>query len=549
MGDEQSKVIAEKVNLGRALTALDLEQVVLNNGAIPNSPLMERAALVRGMLQGMLDEGSWQSALQSVYTPQTTVRSLFDGDYAQFKNDVIVSAAGRKETAHIEKDTFEVLRKNWTPDELYELAMKGNIHEESFIHIMESITDKLSDDKKRQAHLVLAQRYITQGNREYAYKEFMRAGAEEDVEKLFMETLAKPDRYGRHDLKFALKIAEDTKDQTKRGTRIGTVLKHAATIIAQKKADSGFGDFDGFALYNLITKHAIPFEPKELDHIVELAARDAQEYQIRDIEDGPLQLRWAQTHYKERPGTAYRMFKSHKYEGAEVVESARLGLLNHQQHAHNENISQLSIERVAQDDLKAIMRYEGLPWELRANVAAHLKDVKTLREMSHKFYKRAQKNKHVEQRVRDLRTAYNLWFNAEGSTTDSYANKLRAELTLHEVKENGRAYLHWLNWKDVEGHRQAHAILLKHDAAFAAYDIGTRLYRETNNLADAALVQTARERAVKKNPEHAFKHFLSEKDEVGVNLAMAGISEKYNLSPNTLKPFLDHIVQEKMKKE
>lgn len=546
MGDEQSKIIAEKVNLGRVLTALDLEQVVLNNGVIPTSPLIERAALVKGMLQGMLDEGAWQSALQSVYTPQTTVRTLFDGNYDKFKKDIIASAAARKEETHIEDKTWEILRKNWTPDETYELVTKGNIHEESFKGLMQSITDKLSDDKKRQAHLLLAQRYIAQEKTEEAYVEFMRAGAEEEVDKLFAELLAKPDKY---DLRIALKIAEQTKDQTKRQARTETVVRKAANVVAQNKGGSGFGDIDGLVLYNLVTKHSVVLEPKEMERVIDLAMRDAQEYQIRDLKDNDLRLRWAQKHYKEQPGTAYVIFKSLKHESAEVVEAARIGLLNHHKSSHSENVSQLSIDDVADDELKAIMRYEGLPWELRANIAAHLKDKKTMREMSHKFHRRAQKNKSVEQRNEDVKRAYTLWFGAEGSTTDSYMNSLRAELVTHEVKNEHKAYLFWLDHKDVEGHRQAHAILLEQNAAFASYDVSVKLYRETNNLADAALVHTSRQRAVAKNPEHAFKYFLSEKDSVGVDLAIAAIGEKYKLSPDTLKPFLDHFVQEKMKKE
>lgn len=546
VGDEQPNVIAEKVNLGRALTALDLEQVVLNNGAIPNSPLLERAALVKGMLQGMLDEGAWQSALQSVYTPQTTVRSLFDGDYESFKKQVIASAAARKEETHIEEKTREILWKNWTADERYELAMKGNLHEESFKGMMQSLTDKLSDDQKRQAHLALAQRYAAQGKTEGTYVEFMRAGAEAEVENLFAKIVTKPNKY---DLRIALKIAEDTKDQTKRRARVETVLRHAMNVVAQNKGGSGFGDLDGLMLYDLATKHAVAFEPKEMDRVIELAVRDTSDYKIRDSKDNNLRLRWAQKHYKERPGTAYEIFKSLNHESVEVLEAARLGLLNRQTHGHNENVSQLDVSDVADGELQTIMRGPGIPLELRASIAMRLNNKDTMREMSQKFYDRGKKNKNVEARKNDIVQAYHLWFKAEGSSTDSYMNELRAWLVEYEVNKERKAHLFWLDYKDVAGHRQAYAFLMEQNAAFAAYDVSSRLYRETNNLADAALVQTARERAVAKNPEHAFKCFLNEKDTVGVDLAIVGIGEKYKLSLGTLKPFLDHLVQEKMKKE
>lgn len=535
MGDEQPNVIAEKVNLGRALTALDLEQVVLNNGVIPNSPLMERAALVKGMLQGMLDEGAWQSALQSVYTPQTTVRTLFDGDYDKFKKDVIASAAARKETTGIERETFKVIWENWTPDEVYELAMQGNINEDSFIHVMESLTDKLSDDKKRQAHLKLAERYIAQDNAGKAYVEFMRAGAVERADNIVTQLLGKTDKY---DLTLALRIAESTPDVGQRRTRVGDVVRRAIQL---RKGESR--ELTGAALYELVRKRGIELSESEYDKVEALAAEEMSEYDIDNSKDDKLRRRWALQHRKDRPGAAYMIFKSLQYEGAEALEAARSGLLNNWKGGYSENINKLSVDDVREGELRAILGQKAIPLGLRADIAEHLTDKKTMRKMSRDFYKHAQKTKDAEQRNKLTIRAYCLWFNAEGSATDSYMNNLRAELVVHEVEKERKAYFFWLDHKDVAGHRQAYAMLLERNAAFAAYNMGMKIYRETKDLADAALVQTARERAAKKNPELAFKHFSHEKDAVGVDLAIAAIGEKYKLSPGTLKHFLDHVLQ------
>ncbi len=84
-------LITEKVNEGRLLAALSLEHRVLANGVLPNSKLIERVSLVKGIITGLLERGQWNEVVRLVYQDGSPARALFDGDWDGLRKDILAS--------------------------------------------------------------------------------------------------------------------------------------------------------------------------------------------------------------------------------------------------------------------------------------------------------------------------------------------------------------------------------------------------------------------------------------------------------------------------
>ena len=136
-------LIPAKVNEGRVIAALSLEQRVLANGVLPNSPLMERVSLVKGIVTGLLEQGKWNDAVRLMYQDGSPARALFDGDWEGLRKEIIASVQKPSRQRYMGDNVAELLLKHDEAELLYTIASIIPLENKGLEDIMEIVGSKL----------------------------------------------------------------------------------------------------------------------------------------------------------------------------------------------------------------------------------------------------------------------------------------------------------------------------------------------------------------------------------------------------------------------
>ena len=175
---------------------------------------------------------------------------------------------------------------------------------------------------------------------------------------------------------------------------------------------------------------------------------------------------------------------------------------------------------------------EGKMMGSNRNVYEILDDKFAMKEVSKTIAEKAE-NEKEDSKTSMLRTAYNLWINADGTLDDPHIKKLRQEIHSHE-KESDYQYetvYSWLNKKDVFGKIEAYYDVINKNPKVA--------YHLAKSFNNEALVQHAIQQIINKSPEESLNYFTQLYDLKAIRLSLESIAGKYSLSIDRVKELLN----------
>ncbi len=496
--------IDEKVKLGEALTALSLEGHILGTGILPDCPLMERASMVKGILNGYLQQGEWQKVAKLLYK-DTAVRALFDGDWDGLRQGIVKSAARNKEN-FLDGSILDLLDRGGEQNLLYNLLTSARFREESEEQIYNTISRTLSDEQKK----------------EYFNRRAVRALQEEDLEKAF-------DSYEQASNMVALDglCKQMMKDPVgnyyplvRHATRDGKVDKKTLTKLLKGILSKGgfhrVRDYHiGENMYQLYRENDLRLGKKEERKIRELAADEMYSSPVGDSDDDALKLIWAKNETSKHPRSAYVLFRELNYDGPEVAEAVIAGL----QRNRYDDMQKLKVDKVQRSDLETV--YSRVTLNVKESIARHLENEGELRKLSTQFEEKGQ-----------LKRAYHLWIAGKGDLDSRYITDIREKIVRDVIEGGSDHYIstHFLDREDHPGYTQVYDLIIDR--------YPTHAYELARTIDDDSRIELAREGMMHRSLESAFRTFRNNKDGHGEQLALARISEKYGLSKDLL---LEHI--------
>ncbi len=493
------------VCLGRAVVAIGVEDKVLSNGLFVEQDLLQRSSIVHGILEGILARGDWQVAVRLVHE-QGVVKGLFDGDYARFYANVVGSA--EKVGGPIHDSTMDVLlrdTKHGGPDVLYQVALRSDMKREELRKVFSKVQGHLDVDKRRGFYRHLGSLAVADGEFGHAASYYRDAGDTQAVHALFGRMLERPS----HNLYQLLGIAKAD------GDRVRDILVRAAR-------DPELTDKHcALHIYREAEKARIVFDEPDRKRVVALMI-DALSYGEIGTHKSDVCLAWALGHVSTDAGTAYEIFRGQNYAGVERDEAVITGIergYRHSQSSHYE-LHPFGVDRT---DLERV--YDRLSIEARAAVARVIGLPQArFQALSREFAAAG-----------SVQRAYCLWMEGEGSVEDSYLIGLRDTLIDTSLADARRSSFaspstHWLHHLDAVGHG------IMYDRAVdefpdVAYDLARRIKDEDRVLRSRSCMIAA-------SPEDALRTFRNKGDDVGTNMALSTLAEKYHVPYETLTDLL-----------
>ncbi len=529
-----TQFIEAKVNEGRFLSALSLEEQVLADGVLPNSPVMERLSLVKGILTGLLEQGRWQDAVQRVYTDGSIVRGLFDGDWADFRQGVLESAK-RKGDGYLSKETVDLLLRHKESSLLYNLITELPVGEGLADDLLENEDLNISKQQRQQAYSSLGQRMLKEKDLlgkspkyQQAYRYFVKADDRDAIDLLY-QTLFNKIRLGgvdeakEVDINLLISMAEFNLEKApERVEQVVSALLSRPELLPER-----WDNRTATQVYELARKYKIPLPPQDKRTLMTVLAKGLAEWDLERLKDPELSLLWAQHHAEKCPSKAYAIFLKQNYEGEEVLTAVKSGLTGSQY--------KLELTAIRKKDLEAA--YSSLPLGVRVAIAADLKDQEKLRELSRELVKKSSPNDYHA-----LTAAYRLWLEGNGKKDDPYFINLRTTLIEKELSGVNPSFpfgpsFTFLDRDDQAGQREAFALVLERFPV-SAYNLAARIEDET-------LLQQARQGIVARNPVQALRYFQGEgtsrieKDSVGLELALTALEQKYKIPRQRIEQYLE----------
>ncbi|MBI4144778.1 hypothetical protein HY493_01070 [Candidatus Woesearchaeota archaeon] len=508
--------VEEQQKIGRLAAELMLEELVISDGFLPKLPILQRAALVKGVIEGMVERGEISTAIKYVWTA-TPAKGLFD-DYEGLVERVI-DKTSRCEKSTLTDDALEIILHNWPTDAVYRLAMQQSLDNEDRVELLSCVMKTLTPERKIQANVLLGEDTLKAGNVMAAFAYFKIAGAEDKMEGIYRQLLDAEDF--PDDLLFAV-VNESVGDQ--RSVRAREVVTKAF----EKKAGIGA------RLKSFADVHKVSLSGEQQDEITDRVAKVTSEYDMHQCENQDLRRRWALAHWKDHPGTAYRIFVEQKVEGPDVIAAALLGL--QKQTDRSLGNRELNVHDLAHEHLSDI--YRQAPRHLKVEIAETGKRYETLRELSKEFFEDWQKNPEKDS-GRELRRAYRCWIEGQGPLDHPYICQVRSAMIKTALREQSAWSSPDFDCNDSEGHRSWFAeISTDHRRAYE--------YVHGRNVPD--LLDQARNAYAGSEPHKALREFADKQDTVGIELATAALAAKHGISVDAVKTLTVPIVLSRKKR-
>ncbi len=514
--DLRNGLIPEKVNEGRLISALSLEQRVLANGVLPNSPPMERISLVKGMITGLLEKGEWNEAIRLVYEDGSPARVLFDGDWEGLRKDILASVQQQREW-YIGESVASLLLKHNETELLYDIACKMPLGRGDLREILEMVESKIPAERMKEGYNIIAAQAEKENERASAYEYYRRAGNEEAITSMYQRLLkgALTITTSDPDLRLLLDIALETStDKNNRGAETVYAVLQRPGLLRQSPEMP-------LRLAQLVNGHKVALS-KSQDKLLKDALVSLPLYSIKDLiktaggED--LSLRWAKAHAESDPKDAYHIFKRVGYTGPKLATAVQQGLKNHGE--NRQHYCGLAPDEIEESHLRQV--YDSLPLELKMSVADHLKDNALLRDLSRRYSRK------------DAGTAYRLWISGQGEHDNPYMIKLRTSMMQKELTGKFGPSAHLFLPEDTIGNRMWFAQLIeKHPEE--AYDVAQRIQHEH-------LVDQARLKMIATSPLEALRKFegydKKDRDIIGINLALDALAQQYDVPRQKVNEYL-----------
>lgn len=526
MADEQIPVNDEKVKLGRFLATIGKEDQVLADGVMPNSHFIDRLSLVKGVLDGYFESGHWEQAVKAVYTEGGPVRTLFDGDWDAFRNNVLKSAQDHNRHFWGASEAIQLLHQNDETELLYQLATTiPTLQSNEIEGILNEISEEITPEQRRAGYDLLAERVMKdEGGPRKAYEMYQKGGNMEGINQLYEKLIQEPDNISP---KFLLQLA--TSNDEKEKGRIEELVTLFYPKVTDEKPHESINGSIADSLRTLAEHHDIEVSMEQEECMVCDILGAVDNYKSEQF-GSEIVLLWAKRNPTTYPKDKYHLFLKRDYKGPEVLQAALAALQLGRGNDGREDWQKLHLHQIKEEHREKLLESPDVPLQIRAEIAEHDKVYKKLRQFSREF-----------KQEEDYDKAYRAWKIGQGSLTASYAVGLRRMAVEKDLieREGKEPWLHFLAKDDKPGLVQVYH-MMKGKFPEKAYNLAWWSGEET-------LIDEARTSLMKTlTPEEALERFSGRRysfddyDEKGVNLALTAIAEKHGVSEEMVKQYVDY---------
>ncbi len=516
--------------IGTALTTLGLEDKFLSNGHLACYPLAQRATLAQNIIDEKLRLGRWEGVIDMIYGGFGKADALFDGDYNQLKDNIVKSAIkyGKRLCSD---DTFQVLAKREEYDLLFRLATEvPSLNHDSFFNIRKLIPSNYfaSPDgfkKHRELFTCAAQRCFELNDYSAAFSYVKSLEDKEGIKKVFDLVLEKMKNTASwwYDEDFGLLEEIALSDPEKREERLKMLIRNMQQYNPKR----------AFELYK---EHHVNLEVGDLKSLCELVTQTVRQHDLFPhgerhsqglFDDDPdLLFSWAEKHVAEHPRTVYHLLIEKKYEGPLIAQAVKHGLRISDRDKNSESLWPSII-----DKRYLLEVYPTAPFEVKAEIAKHLKDFPALQILSKEVCSDKKRDRS------NLETAYRLWIRGKGSLTDPYFTSLRTKLIKDALREE---YIHlwFLDSSDISGMQEAFDFSMKIAQNRDSVKHLETAYTLASSFDDEQRLQQIHEVMIDTDPQWALHKFIGDKkniDSRGVQRVVAATAEKTGSDPAILE--------------
>lgn len=529
-----ARVAEQPESLGRALTALGLEDRFLSNGELKNFPLMQRAQIANEIIADKLARGRWTSVVEMIYGGFGKADALYDGDREQLKV-AIVESAKKTSRPDFSGDAIHTLAEHNEDDLIFRLATALPLKFEEFNEAMKGINlayfeDPIEGAKRKQAyHTLAAQKALKERKDSEAFHHFKTINDEAGMTAVFNSFVAGRD--GGFDYYHSLGDAETFAESSSSNPKVKeSRLKKLVSLACAAKNRSSSNSLHAWGIVKRHNLQLSDVEKKKLyDAVAETA--DAHEFLGKSVDADPeLLLLWAKKHFTKDPLHAYGVFESQGYKGEEVLEAVRTALTSKDGQRRSSD-EQSPVSHFSDAHLNAA--YADLPFDTRTSIAFHLKDAKKFQALS----KEAADKK-------DFRQAYDFWNYGAGDLKSDYAFKLR-EMMINQNLEDRDKWFN-INPDDTAGHGQVYVAYMAAGTLKNQPSYFRTAYEHALQLKDEPLIRAARVKMVEDDPIWALEVFESaprgvrnEPDQTGIDYVLGIVGKQTGVAPEKLRAYLE----------
>jgi len=505
-------------NLGKVLTVLSLEDKFLSNGELSNFKLVERGSIAKGIIEEKLRLGKWQGVVQMIYGGFGKADALYEGDRNKLRNDIIKSATEHPKSLDFRRgEVFNCLEKAGENDLLFKLATNiFNLNYEDFNLAVGKINRSYFDDvgkgaqRKHVWHQTAADKAMNEENYYSAFHHFSEIGDNAGVDRIFETTLNK----SSGDLleKIALSDPAQKDERLKR-----------MVLSSISETEGGLNPLAAFELYK---KYNVSLSAEEKSTLQERVAESTDSWDVdRKLSRNPEErLLWAKKHARDEPKTAYKIFTEQEFNGAPVIKAVKAGL---SLKSYQNEEKTLGTSEISESHLRKA--YKTASFDVKVQIASHLKDSDKLQELSGQAHKR-----------KDLDKAYRLWIAGKGNLDGDYIDGVRTGLIENAV-ETRYGSMHFLDSSDTKGMIEAYTTLMETDKGKRRNNL-SEAYEIALNLGDEDRTQRVREEIVAISPESAICDFTNKtrgNDEKGLDYVVRVVASEHGVDSGELRRFVE----------
>ncbi len=487
----------DPTNLGRAITSLGLDSEFLSKGGLEDFSVPEKSQLVNGIVDENLKRGRWQAVLYMIYRDPSNVSMLYDGDRSELKDRILESA--QKCPGSLTEKTMRTLKDKGEQKLLFRLATETPFDYETFEYLTYSIKDYLSDpeqgiQRRKTLNLVLGKAAFKCKDFGNALRYFEEAENTEGIEEIYGEVISGKgisDERSRGDIGERAALADPTQKERK--------LRGLVLAALPKK-----GNINPWKAFQIFKKYGVLLSSGERDMLYDrTAAENISIHDVKEADDSELSLRWAKKHTDSDPQEAYVILNKEEPDGKDVLMAANSGI-KYSNDFQKEKYYGLPLSKINKTHLKKLL--PKAPFDIKVEIARHLKDEKALKSLSRKALEDG-----------NLDKAYNLWIEGKGNPKDPDISEIRTKLITGKVSGSERFFLNFR--EDPVGAVEYYDALIKKRDFKEAHEIAL-------NLGDEKRAQRTREKILGGDLERALSFFACFRDKVKGEKEIEHIAEK-----------------------
>jgi hypothetical protein len=411
--------------LGKALTALGLEDRFISNGELSKFNLSDRGAIANGIISEKLSRGRWESVIKMMYEGVGKADALYDGDRNQLREDILKSAIQDPEAIGVDESLVSILKKAGETELLVNLATKLPLLDfEHFSRIEREIPlhdyfEKAENGAEKQKAFLGVKGKLAFDARRYsdAIDCFLNTGNQEGIDEFF-ELISKSKDLERFNISSAEEAA--LSDPEKKDVRLKDLV-YSVFRTSSKPVEA----------LELITKHNLDIPSGKMRAIRSKIAKNIEGWELENAPNRKwgLELSWARKHIETDPRKAYKILLENKHTNRELNSALYFGLTMKKMSGNDSKT--LNVREIPSDQLEEFRdMYPSLSFELRKDIAKQLKDKKSLMQLS----KEAKK-------VKNLEDSYKLYVEAGGNLESMYIHDIRSKLIKQIIEKNSGIYI------------------------------------------------------------------------------------------------------------